>query len=626
MVKWNEKINSIILIFIFAVVIVLFNYNSDVYADSNLMLDGKEFILNKDAFYNEEDNTVTLTKEQDWQNGSLVLKDRVSFNSDFEIELELNLGNRGTGGADGVGVVFHSSDSSKVGNAGKGLGITGLANAYGIAFDTFHNDGDPATPYVGIWETDANGSRKAIKNPVKFGGSIVDGKFRKVNIYYDSESSIATVSYEGRSWEVEINKDLYGEVGGAFAITGSTGNWVNLQQVKVNRADFILSDEGKVVVSYLDELGFELHDDINLVGKIDEDYTTEEKVFDGYVLKEINGNKTGKYSKNDNHVTYVYIKAEYFIEYNVNGGIGEQKDLNNPYYKHDKVKVLDNNNIKRNGYKFIGWNTNADGSGDDFKPEDTLVIDSNITLYAQWEKIKENVDKDKPTDYSSIIWDWGHTTTPEVKTELHRAYINGYPDGSVKPQGEITRGEVAAIMSRLHADLEEIEYSTETKYSDVKATDWYAKHIAYVSDKGLMEGYEDGSFKPEDKITRAEYATVVARFKNLERIATSFEDSKDHWASEFIGAVANKKWITGYPDGSFKPANNITREEVVTMTNKMLDRKVDEQGIGDLNIKKFTDLQYGTWSYYELVEATNNHEYVRREAGSIVEDWKSIID
>ena len=227
-------------------------------------------------------------------------------------------------------------------------------------------------------------------------------------------------------------------------------------------------------------------------------------------------------------------------------------------------------------------------------------------------------------DYSPIIWDWGHTTPTIDGTKLHRAYINGYPDGSVKPQGEITRGEVAAIMSRLHADVEEIEYSTETKYADVKATDWYAKHIAYVSDKGLMEGYEDGSFKPEDKITRAEYATVVARFKNLERIATSFEDSKDHWASEFIGAVANKKWITGYPDGSFKPMNNISREEVATMTNKMLDRNVDEVGVGNLNIKKFTDLLHGTWSYYEMVEASNTHEYVRRGTNSIVEDWKNV--
>ncbi|NLY19835.1 MAG: S-layer homology domain-containing protein, partial [Tissierellia bacterium] len=175
-----------------------------------------------------------------------------------------------------------------------------------------------------------------------------------------------------------------------------------------------------------------------------------------------------------------------------------------------------------------------------------------------------------------------------------------------------------------HADVEEINYGIETDYSDVNATDWYAKHISYVSDKGLMEGYEDGAFKPEAKITRAEYATVVARFQKLEQVETSFEDSKDHWANGYIGAVYNKGWITGYPDGTFKPTANISREEVATMTNKMLDRNVDGVGLGDLSINKFTDLEFGTWSYYEIVEASNTHEYVRRSEHTTVENWKNI--
>ena len=317
---------------------------------------------------------------------------------------------------------------------------------------------------------------------------------------------------------------------------------------------------------------------------------------------------------------------KYMINYYGNGNTsGESPTTINTYKKGDHAIILNGDSIGREGYEFVGWNTNADGSGEQFKPGDEIMMDKNIILYAQWKKVDDvEGEIEEPTDYSSIIWDWGHTTTPDVKTELHRAYINGYPDGSIQPKGEITRGEVAAIIARLHADLEEIEYTTETKYTDIKATDWYAKHIAYVSDKGLMKGYEDGRFKPEEKITRAEYATVVARFKNLDVVETSFEDASDHWASEYIGAVAKENWITGYPDGSFKPMNNISREEVATMTNKMLDRKVNFDGLVNSNTKEFTDLEFGTWSYYDLVEASNTHEYVRRGTDSIVEDWKNV--
>ncbi len=176
------------------------------------------------------------------------------------------------------------------------------------------------------------------------------------------------------------------------------------------------------------------------------------------------------------------------------------------------------------------------------------------------------------------------------------------------------------------AGVEEIEYTNETSYGDVNASDWYAKHIAYISDKKVMEGYEDGNFNPEAEITRAEYATVIARLRNLKEVETTFEDAKGHWASGYIGAVAKEKWIEGYPDGNFKPEDTISREEVATMTNKMLDRKVDEKGIGDLTIEKFTDLEHGSWSYYDMVEASNSHEYVRREKDSIIENWKKILD
>ncbi|NLY19834.1 MAG: hypothetical protein GXZ08_00910 [Tissierellia bacterium] len=331
--------------------------------------------------------------------------------------------------------------------------------------------------------------------------------------------------------------------------------------------------------------------------------------------------------------TFVGLEETCTVAYDANTPEGTTikgtAPTDNTEYKKDSTVTVKGNegNLYAAGYEFAGWNTKADGSGISYKPEETFTINGNITLYAKWNKLDEEKpeEEDKEKDYNMDFLVWGWNDEVPEKTYLHRAYINGYPDGSVRPQGEITRGEVAAIMSRLHADVEEINYGIETDYSDVNATDWYAKHISYVSDKGLMEGYEDGTFRPEEKITRAEYATVVARFQKLEQVETSFEDSKDHWASGYIGAVYNNGWITGYPDGTFKPTANISREEVATMTNKMLDRRVDAEGLGNLDINKFVDLEFGTWSYYEIVEASNTHEYVRRNEYEIVENWKKIV-
>ena len=293
------------------------------------------------------------------------------------------------------------------------------------------------------------------------------------------------------------------------------------------------------------------------------------------------------------------------------------------YFEGDTVVVM-SSSIERAGYEFVAWNTKADGSGTPYGAGDSFELFGDTILYAQWKKVEAEVEDDKPVNYDSIIWDWSpNTPSVDIHGEHHNAYMNGYPNGSIMPEGEITRGEVAAIIARLHADVEEIQYDTKVIYRDIKSSDWYAKHIAYVSDKGLMNGYTDGTFKPEEKITRAEYSAVVSRFKRLQSKETSFLDVKGHWASDYIGSLEKSKWIKGYPDGTFKPNANITRAEIATITNQMLDRKVDQYGSEDYPIKKFIDLEYGTWYYYDLIEATNTHEYHRRSEHESVEDWKA---
>ncbi|SHH61959.1 Listeria/Bacterioides repeat-containing protein, partial [Anaerosphaera aminiphila DSM 21120] len=276
--------------------------------------------------------------------------------------------------------------------------------------------------------------------------------------------------------------------------------------------------------------------------------------------------------RKENYIKVPYvIFTKYIVTYDNNAPntTGKIPIDENKYDEDDNVTILSNGDLARAGYTFKGWNTKADGSGISYNPGDTFKITANTTLYAQWEKDSED---------SGTGWTWGggsSTTSKEKpKTEVeetltHMAYLNGYPDNTIRPQGSITRAEVAAIFARLKVGEANIP-SAKANYSDVNSSDWYTKYIAFVTDNKIMEGYEDGSFKPNDKITRAEFTAVVARYNSLADMTSTFEDVIGRWAAGYIGSVTNKGWINGYPDGTFKPEKDISREEVATMVNKML--------------------------------------------------------
>lgn len=436
---------------------------------------------------------------------------------------------------------------------------------------------------------------------------------------------------------VENHNAMVNVVGGEF--TGNIAENGNGGAINLLPYDAVATtDDDKVFYEKLNVNGTNFTDNSagKGIGKLDKEKLPELFALYGEKIKDV---KAISKPADETYIAYnnfdiSFLTDDRYVRYdgNENTGGTAPVDENNPYVKGGEVTVLDKGDLIRTGYTFNGWNTLADGKGTAYAVGAKFNIEEDTVLYAQWklndtELEEEEEDDDNPPDYSAIIWNWDDDEEEEYgETYTHRAYISGYPDGTIKPAGKITRGEVAAIISRIMAGVEEIEYTNETSYGDVNASDWYAKHIAYISDKKVMEGYEDGNFNPEAEITRAEYATVIARLRSLKEVETTFEDAKGHWASGYIGAVAKEKWIEGYPDGTFKPEETISREEVATMTNKMLDRKVDEKGIGDLTIEKFTDLEHGSWSYYDMVEASNSHEYVRREKDSIVENWKKILD
>ena len=220
----------------------------------------------------------------------------------------------------------------------------------------------------------------------------------------------------------------------------------------------------------------------------------------------------------------------------------------------------------------------------------------------------------------------GTTTTPrrpELEKGDHFAYIIGYEDLTVRPQNNITRAEVATIFFRLLTDASRDEYYMETNpYTDVSDTIWFNNAISTLSNAGIITGYPDGTFRPNAPITRAELAAIASRFDDLSGGICRLTDIAGHWAEELITAAYNKGWVDGYPDGTFRPNQNITRAEVMTLVNRLLERAVDQDGMLD-DMVKWSDNQPDAWYYETVQEATNSHNYSRDE-GETVETWTEI--
>ena len=199
---------------------------------------------------------------------------------------------------------------------------------------------------------------------------------------------------------------------------------------------------------------------------------------------------------------------------------------------------------------------------------------------------------------------------PELNTEDHYAYIVGYPDGNVKPEGNITRAEVATIFFRLLTDESRDEFWSQTNpYSDVSEDDWYNNAVSTLTNAGILDGYEDGTFKPNGNITRAEFATIAVRFFEATYEGENlFPDIDGHWAQDYINEAANAGIVDGYPDGTFGPQKLITRAEAMTMVNRTIDRHPHKDHLLE-DMIVWPDNPETAWYYEQVQEATNSHEY-----------------
>ena len=205
----------------------------------------------------------------------------------------------------------------------------------------------------------------------------------------------------------------------------------------------------------------------------------------------------------------------------------------------------------------------------------------------------------------------------------HKAYMFGYPDGNFLPERNMTREEATAMFARLLKDYPRERRSYNIPFKDVAESDWSQQAIGFMLEKGMIQGYEDGSFRPKAAISRAEFAAMAAHLDKLMAGGGNsfFDVPAGHWAQGAIDSAAAKGWVTGYPDGSFKPERKITRAEVVNITNKMLDRFADRDFVRShlAEMIQFKDLTEAEWAYFPIMEATNGHDYTRKAAQE--ENW-----
>ena len=251
-----------------------------------------------------------------------------------------------------------------------------------------------------------------------------------------------------------------------------------------------------------------------------------------------------------------------------------------------------------------------------------MVVDTSISpVY-----FENTIDTGKDDYYPIIIPTIINKDTGMLNKTDHFAYVIGYPDGTVHPNGQITRAEVATIFFRLLRDeVRDGAFTTSNSYSDVAYGKWYNNPISTMSALGIITGYPDGTFKPNKPITRAEFAAIAARFDETQSGKSAiFSDVIGHWAAKEIGIAYYNDWIKGYPDGTFKPDQNITRAEAMTMINRVLERKPESPADLLTNMNKWTDnMDTSKWYYLDVQEATNSHAYTRKTFN--YELWRQML-
>lgn len=284
------------------------------------------------------------------------------------------------------------------------------------------------------------------------------------------------------------------------------------------------------------------------------------------------------------------------LHYESNGGTSYRDER----YSSGTTVTLDKAPV-RESYTFTGW-----------------YADKALT---------DKITNVKMTGNKTVYAGWTATNVPDMLNgDDHYAYVVGYSDGTVRPNANISRAEVATIFFRLlKEEVRDGNLTTENTFADVTDGQWHNKAISTIAKLGVVKGRNAEAFDPDAPITRAEFATICARFDKTQ-ISTSsnFTDISGHWAEKYIERAATLGWIAGYSDGTFRPSNYITRAEAMTMINRVLCRMPETESDLLPGMITWPDNQPGTWYYLAVQEATNSHDYDRKDA--IHEKWTALTE
>lgn len=374
--------------------------------------------------------------------------------------------------------------------------------------------------------------------------------------------------------------------------------------------------------------------------------------------------------------------TQYTVTYKANGGRGTM--ASQIVNAGDSV-TINANAFTRSDHTFTGWNTASDGSGTSYTVGQQVKLTNNLTLYAQWKstgdsgydpkearlhfnsrggtefddevrdapfnfnpyenipsrpgyrftgwydssRLDDRYDEDEEIFVrmgTTTVWaGWEETSVPSMLNgDDHYAYIQGYSDGTVRPNANITRAQVATIFFRLlDEDVRDDNLTTYNTFPDVDEDYWANTAISTMASLGVINGRNSGLFDPDAYITRAEFAAICARFDDsgVDGI-TTFTDTVGHWAEDEISRAAALGWIQGYSDGTFRPNQYITRAQAVTMINRVLCRLPEDTDDLLSGMNTWTDCHEDDWFYLAIQEATNSHDFVAKDR--VYESWTDL--
>ena len=240
-------------------------------------------------------------------------------------------------------------------------------------------------------------------------------------------------------------------------------------------------------------------------------------------------------------------------------------------------------------------------------PKGYVASDETYTLTVSDSRITMN-----GKDYAPVTF--VNRKAAELNRTDHLAFLSGYANGTFEPDRNMTRAEVTTMFARLLTEQMAADQTYSNTFSDVAKSHWAANYIGYMQQFGIITGYADGSFRPDASVTRAEFAAIASRFETLTEGTKSFSDvPSSHWAAKYINFAATRGWVNGYADGTFRPNNSITRAEVAAVTCRLLERNADQSYIRShlSELRAFTDVSESHWAYWYTMEAANGHDYTK---------------